>query len=82
MHFEVFCTNALVFVDGKPSMLLGTIASRLSTIMYIGGKPVSFLVFGQNVSKWMVNLQPHNRLALLQKCEANPRCALARKCNF
>ena len=66
MNFEVFCTNALVFVDGKPSMLLGTIASRLSTITYIGGNLVSFLVSGQNVSKWMVNLQPHNRLARIQ----------------
>ena len=56
MHFEVFCTNALGFVGGKTGMLLSTIAIHIATTMYISGKPVSFLVFGQNGSKWVLNL--------------------------
>ena len=56
MHFEVFCTNALGFVGGKTGMPVSTIAMNPATTTYIGGKPLSFLVFGQNGSKWVLNL--------------------------
>ena len=53
----------ICFKGDKTGILCHQSQVQTANTMYISGKPVSFLAFGQNESKWLVNLRVKPRFS-------------------